>query len=195
VGDDKRPVKYGDRNEDRKSKPLGVPIVPAGAPDGIPVPVGEFVSRPITNVNMTPTEELAARIERGRKATKSSELTITSRLDQQDLDTAELRSDVQSIDQKVDGVSEGLTSTRVEVANLRGDLVGGLGEVRGAMKGLETVVRDLGERKQMTFAADVKIQETKAVAAIEAPGHRWKFYAAAAALGAALFELLKAVFA
>lgn len=168
------PTVYGPRGEVRRT--------PAGG-----VSTREFADRPITNVDMPIGDELAARIERTRSATKSSELAITSVLREQNRETDAIKGDLAE-------VKDTVTTLQIDVADMRGEMRGGLGEVRGAMRGLETVVRDLGERKQVTFAADVKIQETKAVTALEAPGHRWKFYAAAAALGAAAFELLKAVF-
>lgn len=65
---------YGPRGETRRT--------PAGG-----VSVREFADRPITNVDMPPTEELAARIERSRSTTKSSEIAITSRLEQHSIET------------------------------------------------------------------------------------------------------------
>jgi hypothetical protein len=143
---------YGPRNEDRRAKtePRGFPVTPS-------VPVGEFSNRPITNVDMPPAEELAARIERGRSATKSSEIAITARLNQQDHEIAEVKGSVKTIEKNVTGM-------QLEVAGLK-----------PLVSQLQKSADRLAERDDLHFKATLQVDTATKLDVIDARKLRRQF--------------------
>ena len=141
-----RPLHRGDRNDGRKSRPLGVPIVPSA----------EFGDKPITNVGLPPEVEMAARIERARSATTSSEVKITARLNQQDAELGVIKTDVA-------GLKKDQGAIAVDVAEIKGEMKG----LRPLVDTLQHTANRLAERDDMHFRATLEVDKARGLAIVE----------------------------
>jgi hypothetical protein len=126
------------------------------------VPIGEFTDRPITNVNLEPLVEINERAKRLERSTSTSAMSVTNRLDQQDVKLL-------TVEHKVDEV-------RIDVAGIRGEMKV-LPELVGALKDAAAAGN---ERRTLTLKGQLAITDE----AIEV--RRWWRTQTAKIIGAAL---------